>query len=42
VLGTILRRYEVELIDTTPVVPRRRNVTIGPSSGVPIRFVSAR
>ncbi|MCY2975973.1 MAG: cytochrome P450 [Planctomycetota bacterium] len=42
VLGTILKRYEVELIDTTPVVPRRRNVTIGPSSGVPIRFVSAR
>ena len=39
VLGTILKRYELELIDSKPVVPKRRNVTIGPSTGVPIRVV---
>ena len=37
VLGTLLKRYEFELVDSTPVVPKRRNVTIGPSSGVPVR-----
>jgi cytochrome P450 family 110 len=42
VLGTILKRYQLELIDSKPVVPKRRNVTIGPSTGVPIRVVSAR
>jgi cytochrome P450 family 110 len=42
VLGTILKRYEIELIDKTPVVPKRRNVTIGPSSSVPIRVLSTR
>jgi len=42
VLGTILKRYQLELIDLKPVVPMRRNVTIGPSTGVPIRVVSAR
>jgi cytochrome P450 family 110 len=41
VLGTILKRYELELIDSKPVVPKRRNVTIGPSSGVPIRVIKA-
>lgn len=38
VLGTILKRFELELVDSKPVVPKRRNVTIGPSSGVPIRL----
>jgi cytochrome P450 len=38
VLGTILRRYQLELTETKPVVPKRRNVTIGPSSSVPIRI----
>ena len=42
VLGTILKRYELELVDSKPVVPKRRNVTIGPSSGVPIRVLSRR
>ena len=42
VLGTILKRFQLELIDSKPVVPKRRNVTIGPSTGVPIRVVSAR
>jgi cytochrome P450 len=37
VLGTILKRYQLELIDSNLVVPKRRNVTMGPSSGVPIR-----
>ncbi len=42
VLGTLIRRYEFELVDSKPVVPKRRNVTIGPSSGVPIRVVATR
>ncbi len=42
VLGTILKRFQLELIESKPVVPKRRNVTIGPSTGVPIRVVSAR
>jgi len=42
VLGTIIKRYELELVDSKPVVPKRRNVTIGPSSGVPIRVLSNR
>ncbi len=42
VLGTLLKRFELELVDSEPVVPKRRNVTIGPSTGVPIRVVSSR
>lgn len=42
VLGTLLKRFELELVDSKPVVPKRRNVTIGPSTGVPIRVVSNR
>lgn len=41
VLGTILKQYELELIDSKPVVPKRRNVTIGPSSGVPIKVIKS-
>ena len=37
VLGTILKHYQLELVDSNLVVPKRRNVTMGPSSGVPIR-----
>ena len=42
VLGTLLKRFDFELVDATPVVPKRRNVTIGPSTGVPIRVVGKR
>lgn len=42
VLGTLLKRYELELVDSKPVVPKRRNVTIGPSTGVPVRVVGER
>ncbi len=42
VLGTLLRRFEMELIDSAPVVPKRRSVTIGPSTGVPIRVIGPR
>jgi cytochrome P450 len=42
VLGTLLKRYQFELLDTRPVVPKRRNVTIGPSSKVPIRVICRR
>lgn len=37
VLGTILKRFQLELVDSNLVVPKRRNITMGPSSGVPIR-----
>ena len=42
VLGTLLKRFELKLVDTTPVIPKRRNITIGPSTGVPIRVVAKR
>jgi cytochrome P450 len=42
VLGSLLKRYQFELIDKAAVVPKRRNVTIGPSTAVPIRVVGAR
>ncbi len=42
VLGTLLKRFEFELVDSQPVVPKRRSVTIGPSTSVPIRFVGQR
>jgi cytochrome P450 family 110 len=43
VLGTLLKRYRFELADdAAPVVPKRRNVTMGPSTPVPIRFVGER
>ena len=34
VLGTLFSRYKLELKETAPVVPKRRNVTIGPSTGI--------
>ncbi len=42
VLGTLLKRFEFELTDAKPVVPKRRNVTIGPSSSVPVRVIRER
>ncbi|MBL9175650.1 MAG: cytochrome P450 [Verrucomicrobiales bacterium] len=42
VLGTLLRRYVFELVDSEPVVPKRKNVTIGPSTGVPVRVLGVR
>jgi cytochrome P450 len=42
VLGTLLKRFQFELVDSAPVVPKRRNVTIGPSTSVPVRFVGLR
>lgn len=42
VLGTLLKKFEFELVDSEPVVPKRRNVTIGPSTGVPIRVIRDR
>jgi len=38
VLGVLLKRFQFELLETTAVVPKRRNVTIGPSSDVPVRI----
>lgn len=37
VLGTLLKRFQFELVDSAPVIPKRRNVTIGPSTVVPLR-----
>lgn len=37
VLGTLLKRFEFQLLDTHPVVPKRRSVTMGPSSPIPVR-----
>jgi len=34
VLGTLLKRFQFQLLETKPVVPVRRNVTLGPSTGV--------
>lgn len=39
VLGVFLRRYDFHLLDSRPVVPKRRSVTMGPSSPVPVKIV---
>lgn len=36
-LGTILQSHELELLDQEEVVPVRRNITMGPSTGVQLR-----
>jgi cytochrome P450 len=36
VLGTLLKRFEFELQERQEVVPKRRSVTMGPSSDVPV------
>jgi len=36
VLGTLLKRFEFELQETQDVVPKRRSVTMGPSSDIPV------
>jgi cytochrome P450 len=36
VLGTLLKRYEFELQESQEVVPKRRSVTMGPSSDIPV------
>ncbi|MFN7449854.1 MAG: cytochrome P450 [Pirellula sp.] len=36
VLGTLLKRYESELQESQEVVPKRRSVTMGPSSDIPV------
>ncbi len=42
VLGTLLKRFQFELVDSNEVVPRRRNVTMGPSSDIPVRYLGNR
>lgn len=39
VLGVFLRRYDFQLLDPRTVVPKRRSVTMGPSSPVPVRVI---
>lgn len=38
VLATLLSRYEFELAETKPVVPKRRGVTLAPAGGVRIKL----
>ena len=38
VLATLFSRYELELRETEPVVPKRRNITIGPSTGIRVEI----
>lgn len=38
VLATLFSRYELELLETKPVVPKRRNITIGPSTGIRVEI----
>ncbi len=38
VLGTLLRNYDFDLLERRPVYPRRRNVTMGPSTGIAMRI----
>ena len=42
VLGSLLERFKFQIVDTAPVVPKRRNVTMGPSTTVPLRFLGPR
>ena len=41
-LGTLLRDYDFELCESKEVVPKRRNVTMGPSTGVRMKRVCCR
>lgn len=38
VLGVLLRGYAFELRSPDPPAPKRRNVTLGPADGVPVRI----
>ncbi|HMO91713.1 MAG TPA: cytochrome P450 [Pirellulaceae bacterium] len=38
VLGVLLRNFKFELMDKEPVVPKRRSVTMGPSTDIPARI----
>lgn len=42
VLGTILQRYEFELLEPRPVVAKRRNIVLGPSSAVRMQLARRR
>jgi cytochrome P450 family 110 len=42
VLGTLLSRYRLVLAETTEVRPTRRNVVLGPSTGVRVVFIGPR
>jgi len=42
VLGSLLKRFEFELVETVPVVSKRRNITMGASTAEPLRFLGPR
>ena len=37
ILGTLFSKYDFRLLENRPVVPRRRNVTLGPSTGIQVQ-----
>ncbi len=39
VLGTILSKWKLQLLETSPVTPKRRNITMGPSTGIRMQTV---
>jgi cytochrome P450 len=39
ILGTLLKRFQFQLLESAPVVPVRRNVTLGPSTGVRMKWL---
>jgi cytochrome P450 len=40
VIGSLLKRFEFQLIEDQPVVPVRKNVVMAPSSVVPLKIVA--
>ena len=42
VLGTLVTEWDLELTSSEPERAVRRNVTMGPERGVPVRFLGAR
>lgn len=38
VIGTALKQYKLNLLETGPVTPKRRNITMGPSTGIRFRL----
>jgi cytochrome P450 len=38
VLGSLLHQYDFTLLDKTEVVPKRRSVTMGPSTNIPVKL----
>jgi cytochrome P450 len=42
VIGTLFREFQFEMLENKVVGPKRRNVTVGPSSAIPMRTLERR